>query len=346
MIVKLVLKPAIFTALLLVVTVLGTGVVRGQADDVCREFGMTPSRDLGDRNRLARFIYGKINVVGLAPDEKRPQVTVIFSESAQPGRRLILGDSGNYCFQRGGAGGMISIEVEGIEVGRKSLSDISGQQRERQDFDIYPPRKATAAPGIVSAKFFRPPNPKTTDLYKKVASAELNKKTDKAIEFAQEIVDIDPDDFIAWAKLGSLDLGSKKNAEAEAAFRKALAIRADYTPALLNLGILRALDKKFPEAIEIFNQAVTSDPTSASAYRLLGEAYLQNRQGSLGLAALDKALEIDPIGMAECHLLKARLFDLAGAKNLASHEYKAFLEKVPDYPDKKSLEKYIKDNPE
>ncbi|MBP6003166.1 MAG: hypothetical protein KA746_07010 [Pyrinomonadaceae bacterium] len=57
-------------------------------------------------------------------------------------------------------------------------------------------------------------------------------------------------------------------------------------------------------------------------------------------------LVIACIGMAECHLLKARLYDLAGAKNLASHEYKTFLAKVTEHPEKKKFEKYIKDNPE
>ena len=89
-----------------------------------------------------------------------------------------------------------------------------------------------------------------------------------------------------------------------------------------------------------------TDPTSARAYRLLGEAYLQNKQGNLGLAALDRAIELDPQGMAECHLLKARLYDLAGAKHLASAEYRAFLAKVSDHPDKKKFEQYIQDNPE
>ena len=49
--------------------------------------------------------------------------------------------------------------------------------------------------------------------------------------------------------------------------------------------------------------------------------------------------------MAECHLLKARLYDLVGAKNLAAAEYKLFLTKEPDYADKKKLEEYIKNNP-
>ena len=40
------------------------------------------------------------------------------------------------------------------------------------------------------------------------------------------------------------------------------------------------------------------------------------------------------------------LYDLAGAKQHATREYKAFLAKVPDYTDRKKLEKYIRDNPE
>ena len=49
--------------------------------------------------------------------------------------------------------------------------------------------------------------------------------------------------------------------------------------------------------------------------------------------------------MAECHLQLAHLYELAGAKKLAAMEYKIFLRKVPDHPDKKRFEKYIKDNP-
>ena len=166
------------------------------------------------------------------------------------------------------------------------------------------------------------------------------------VSIPRRIVAIDADDYVAWAKLGSLYVGLNSLGDAETAFRRSLHLRNDYVPALLNFGMLLAVETKIPEAIEIFKRAVVSDPTSARAYRLLGEAYLQNRQGTMGLAALDEALRLDPVGMAECHLLKARLYDLAGAKNLATHEYTTFLKKIPDHPDKKKLEKYIKDNPE
>ena len=49
--------------------------------------------------------------------------------------------------------------------------------------------------------------------------------------------------------------------------------------------------------------------------------------------------------MAECHLQIVHLYELAGAKQLAAKEYKLFLEKVPDYENKRRLEKFIKDNP-
>lgn len=92
-------------------------------------------------------------------------------------------------------------------------------------------------------------------------------------------------------------------------------------------------------------RSASLDPKSARVFQLLGEAYLEERQRTLGAEALNEAIRLDPVGMAECHLQLAHLYDLAGAKHLASCEYKIFLKKVRDHPDKKKLEKYVKDNP-
>lgn len=320
--------------------------VRAQADDMCREFGETPSRESGRDNRLVPFVYGRVVLKGVRPDGKAPRIIAIYSDSLQPATRQVIGRTGNYCFQKRGSGGTLVIELDGVEVARKSVFDVTNT-RQREDFDIFPPGSpAGAQPGVVNAKFARPSNEKTADLYKKASEAEQNKDIRKAIEFVSEIVAADPEDFIAWSKLGSLELGEQRLPEAEAAFKRSFKLRPDYTPAILNLGIVSALKSDVPAAIDYFERAVVADAGYARAYCLLGEAYLQARRGNDGLAALDEALRLDPIGMAECHLLKARLFDLAGAKNLASKEYKAFLAKVANHPDKKKFEKYIKDNPE
>jgi predicted negative regulator of RcsB-dependent stress response len=317
-----------------------------QADDICREYGETPTREIDRVNRVAPYVFGRISLKGIAPNAEMPRVTVIYSDSRQPSTRLVLNRSGNYCFRRQGAGGLLIIEVDGIETTRKTVSDI-GEPRQREDFEIHLQNmQQLAAPGVISTKFNRPPNEKTASLYKKVSEAESANQPGRAIEHVKEIVLLDPEDFIAWAKLGSLLMEKNTLDEAEKAFKRSLELRPDYNAALLNLGIITAFQNKYTEAIEIFKKVLATEPLNGRAYRFLGEAYLQNRQGSLGLAALDRALEIDPVGMAECHLLKARLFDLVGAKNLATREYKQFLEKVPDYTEKKKLKKYIKENPD
>lgn len=84
-------------------------------------------------------------------------------------------------------------------------------------------------------------------------------------------------------------------------------------------------------------------PTSTN--HLLGEALLQGRKGSMAVGYLNKAIELDPVGKAELHLRIAALYNAAGYKDMASAEYKKFLEKVKDHPDRKKLEQYIKDNP-
>jgi tetratricopeptide (TPR) repeat protein len=317
---------------------------RAQVDDICREFGVMPSMDSPFIH--VPYVYGRITVKGLDPGSKFPSITVFLLDSGNAGRRrLSVERSGNYCFRRSGGGETLVVEVNGIESARRSLTIGAAQQRE--DFEVLAePLQQIAPTGIVSAKFSYPPNEKTVELYKKALEAESNKDVKGAIIFLKKIVAEDPLDFIAWAKLGTLYFGQASLADADAAFRKSLELRQDYTPAWINVGQLRVAQKQFEAAIEIFKHAASLEPTSARIQRLLGETYLQTKQGTLGADALNEAIRLDPVGMAECHLLLGRLYDLAGARNMATREYKAFLAKVPEYSEKKKLEKYIKENPE
>ena len=152
--------------------------------------------------------------------------------------------------------------------------------------------------------------------------------------------------IIAWSILGSLYLENKSYAESDAAFRKSLELKVEYTPAWINVARLRIAQKQPEAAIEILKHAIALEPNSARPLRLLGEMYLQTKQGTLAVDALNQAIKLDPTGMADCHLLLGRLYDAAGAKKYATREFKAFLEKVPDYAEKDRLKKYIQDNPE
>src|SRR5689334_3680006 len=108
---------------LVLVTVLSPLVIRGQADEVCREFGETPTRE-SNKGRLTPYVYGKISLKGLNPDAKPPRVTVTYSDTQQPAIRQTIDRSGSYCFKKPGNSGTLVVEVDGIEAARKSVSDI------------------------------------------------------------------------------------------------------------------------------------------------------------------------------------------------------------------------------
>lgn len=315
-----------------------------QADQFCGEAGFNPSLD----SPFAQlpYVFGQINIKGVESGAKFPKVTITLIDTQQSTNRWTVEKSGNYCFKPRSRGGILIVEVDGIEAARRSLPTF-GPAQQREDFEIHLSQTGKKpVTGVVSAKFVHPPNPKTVELYQKSAEAENKKEIDKAIELLKEIVVLDPADFIGWAKLGMLYLEKESLTESEAAFRKSLEVKVEYTPAWIQVGKIRVAQKRFDAAVEIFKHATTLEPTSPTAFRLLGEAYLHARKGELGAQALNEALRLDPDGMAECHLLLAKLYELAGAKNRAAREYKLFLAKMPDHPDKKKFEEFIKKNPE
>ena len=314
-----------------------------QVDDFCAEAGLMPSLDSPFAH--VPYVYGRVILHGYDAVSKTPRVTVTIVEGQQAGERQRLNQSGTFCFRRRGSSSTLVVEVDGVEIARRTLAASSAVQQ-REDFEIYAPQsQRSGPPTVVSAKFTHPTNPKTSELYKKVVDAEASKDKLKAIELLKQIVALDAADFIAWAKLGSLYFEQKNLTDAEAAFRKSLENKIEYTPAWIFMGQIRMAQKQYLAAVEILKHATTLDAKSARTFQLLGETYLLSKQGTLGVEALNAAIKLDPIGMAECHLQIAHLYELAGAKQLAAKEYKLFLEKVPDYENKRRLEKFIKDNP-
>lgn len=321
----------------------GGTIANGQIDDFCAEFGATPSLNSPWAN--IPYVFGRITFRSSDAGAKFPRITITLVDPQQSQKRQTVERSGNYCFRRtANAGGTLIVEVDGVEAARRSISSF-GPAHQREDFEIFPDQKIVP-PAAISAKYAYPPNDKTIELYKKAAQAEAAKEPGLVIDFLKEIVAIDKADFIAWAKLGSLYFEQKNLADAEASFRRSLELKVEYVPAWINMGKIRMSQKQYETAIAIFKHASSLEPDSAWIYQMLGEAYLQNRQGTLGAEALNKALELDPVGMAECHLQLAHLYQLAKANRLAAAEYRKFLGKVPDHPDKKKFEKFIKENPE
>jgi tetratricopeptide (TPR) repeat protein len=285
---------------------------------------------------------------GFDPEAKLPKVTIGYRERGRPEDRVILDKSGNYCFRRTNAEtpATLVVYLEAMEVARRSVSEL-GPVQPREDFEISAdPSQRQPPPGTISAKYNYPPNSKTSDLYRKAFESEKAKDRERLIEILRDIVKTDRADFIAWARLGSVYFETKAYSDSEDAFFQSLRLRVDYQPAMVSLAKVYLAQVKTDLAIAAAQKAVAMDAKYARAHQVLGNAYLQAKKGSLGVDELSKAIEIDPVGMAESHLLLAVLYDRAGAKDLASREYRLFLSKVHGHPDQKKFEKYIKDNPE
>lgn len=244
---------------------------------------------------------------GYSGGSKQPKVTIVLVDPQQTQKRLTVERSGNYCFRRSaGSSGTLIVDVDGVEVSRRSISSF-GAAQQREDFEIQGTDvDRPAPPGSISAKYTHPPNERTADLYRQAVEAEKAKDSKQVLELLKKIVAADTQDFIAWAKLGTLYLERNSLAEAEAALRKSIELKIDYVPAWIIVGQLRVGQKQFEAAAEVLKHAVSLDPGSARAYQLLGEAYLQSRQGTLGVEALNQAIKLEPIAMAECHLSTLR----------------------------------------
>ncbi len=327
-------------ALTIIVLLFLCPLVDGQVDEMCSEFGFIATLD-GPR-LSAPFVFGRINIKANEQRAKFPKVTITYQNRGSSPERLTVGETGNYCFKvTSGAGGFLVVEVDGVEMARRQIATLAPAQQ-REDFEVFIDRdKPLAAPGVVSSKYDRPPNSKTVELYKRAVEAEEKKDVNGSIKLLKEIVAIDPEDFVAWGLLANKLLAKNEFAEAEAALRKAITLRADFVPAWITAGRVRTAQKQYEAAIPIFQHAAELDPENARVFQLLGESYLLTKKGSLGAEALNRAITLDPNGMAELHLQLAHLYQLAKANKLAADEYRKFLEKRPDHPDRKKFEKYI-----
>ena len=318
------------------------GSALSQTDDACGDRG-------GSIWLSSKVVYGHVSLIGGENTRRPPKVTVTLMNASRMTASTTLDKTGNYCFQDvDGSGGTLVVEVEGQEVGREVLpsgSSISPKQF-RQDFEVQLNRSAATKPGVLSAKYKYSRIPENEELFEEADTALNQNDNKKAEDLFKKIVARDPADYIVWTKLGGIYFEKGEWSGADKAFVKALELRPDLGPAMINLGRVYLMQQRFESAIAILRKSTEADPNSARSYQLLGESYLLAKQGTLAVEALNEAIRLEPIGMAECHLLMATLYDRAGAKNFASREYKTFLEKVPNHPDAKKFARYIKDHPD
>ena len=162
------------------------------------------------------------------------------------------------------------VEMENSEVARITLTVASPTKTDiRQDIALeWRPDSADAKRGKVgniSVADYYERAPANKKLFAQAAESTDKKKYDQSLQLLRRIVDQDPKDFQAWTELGTIYLLQSNATEAEKAYVRAIEERPAFVLALLNLGRLRIMEKKYESAIEPLNAAVKLQPKSANA---------------------------------------------------------------------------------
>lgn len=291
-------------------------------------------------------IYGQVIIKKLGPNERKPIVNVVLLEGGSQVARVQANDAGYYYFlQNPRSTATLVFELNNNEVGRIVLSTASTRVF-RQDLTIdWQEAQRILKPAVVSMKDSYPRNDENSKAFELAMKHVKDKDNAKAAQVLQGIIERDPKDYVAWTELGTVLFKTNALDNAEACYFKAIELKKDYFMALFNLGKLYLSRKQADNAVLVLTNAVAAMPTSAEAHQYMGEAYLLAKKGSSAVHHFNEALKLAPAEMAEVHLRLAMLYDAGGMKSKAAAEYKAFLEKRPDHPERAQLEKYIAENP-
>jgi predicted O-linked N-acetylglucosamine transferase (SPINDLY family) len=118
--------------------------------------------------------------------------------------------------------------------------------------------------------------------------------TKEAETCLRRAIQLSPQSAAPLSNLGKLCHLQGRFQEEESLLRQALARQPQLAPLYLNLGLVLTDTRRPEAAAQAFERAVTLDERLAIAWRGWGFACLQLKQRSVGLAKLEKSLQVDP----------------------------------------------------
>jgi len=302
----------------------------------------------GQRAGTAPALHGVLTVKakeGTTPPDSF--WVILFNRDKSEFGRQAVANHGAYSFRNISIGDWeIAVEAGGLILGRIAVTvNPTGGGDMRQDLVLeWGDKSGPTNPGAISSLESYSRTTEGESLMKQALAARSRKNSVEATNLLKKVVAADARDFEAWTELGNVLFAQGHAKDAEFAFRRALEEKPNYAVALLNLGKMQYGQKNYDAAIATLTELTNSHPEFAEAHRFLGESYLRIKRGSNAVPELEEAARLDPHNQADAHLSLAALYDAAGLRDRAAGEYEKFLAMRSNYPDKKKLEKYIRDN--
>ncbi len=289
-------------------------------------------------------LFGDLKVKGLDQTTFTRTFNVMLQQSTgQSFGRIPLPPGGRYRFHNLPNGEyVLVVELENSEVYREQFILYEGRSTDvRKDIELEWRTEEAAE----RAQVVYPRSASAQRRFEEATAALRSGDLKRAATLLNEVVQADQNDYEAWTELGTVEFQRERPAEARHAYDRALALRSEFFPALLNLGKLCLSQKSYEQAVAPLETAVKVAPDHAEANHLLGEALLGIKKGSRAVPYLEAAIRLDPQGMADVHLRLAQLYDRAGLKDRAAREYREYLRKRPDSPHRAELERYLAAHP-
>jgi len=129
---------------------------------------------------------------------------------------------------------------------------------------------------------------------KKADSCEKKGQYDKAVSFMQKIIELRPEDAVAYYRLGFDYENTGMNEEAIDAYKKAIKFDDSNLNAQFRLGILYSKSDSHNEAITHLKKARELGPEYAEVHYRLGIIYDKKKKYTEAIECFNKAIEIDP----------------------------------------------------
>ncbi len=154
----------------------------------------------------------------------------------------------------------------------------------------------------------------------------VKKDYNKAIEESKKVIEIAPNDYIAYARLGLAYKKIKDTVNSLESYKKSIAINSNYSTAHNNLAVLYVELKKHVRASEHALRATQIDPFSSIYYRTLAMTYCYNGQYKSAIETSEQALKLKDKKMYLSLYIQAICYEALGETEL----FYAHLQKAVD----------------
>ena len=183
-----------------------------------------------------------------------------------------------------------SLAIEDRFETHISMAEVLIDRNENNDLD-------EARKHLLQAKDMLPPDSPADEAHIEMHLGEIAAEQGRAqesLEHHLRAAELEPDLASSWTDVAYAHKSLGNFEDADAAFRRALALEPDNGDLIWNLGELYLDEKRDDEAIQIFEDALEKNPTSADLNVFLASASLESGDARQSEIFLDKAEKLAP----------------------------------------------------